>query len=41
MSRKDITYIGQLIKCNGKPKQWKNLKNEFDLRANFSLYLTK
>ena len=41
MSRKDVTYIGQLIKFNGKPKLWKNFKNEFDLRANFSLYLTK
>ena len=33
MSRKDINYVGQLFKCDGKPKLWKELKNEFDLEG--------
>ena len=33
MSRKDINYIGQLFKCNGKPKLWEELKNEFNLQG--------
>ena len=33
MSRKDINYVGQLFKCDGKPKLWEELKNEFDLEG--------
>ena len=32
MSRKYINYVGQLFKCDGKPKLWEELKNEFHLR---------
>ena len=32
MSQKDINYVGQLFICYGKPKLWKELKNEFDLQ---------
>ena len=33
ISRKDINYVGQLFKCDGKPKLWKGLKNEFNLQG--------
>ena len=33
MSRKGINYVGQLFKCNGKPKLWEELKNEFNLQG--------
>ena len=33
MSRKDINYVGQVFKCNGKPKLWEELKNEFNLQG--------
>ena len=33
MSRKDINYVGQLFKCDGEPKLWEELKNEFDLQG--------
>ena len=33
MSRKDINYVGQLFKYNGKPKLWEELKNEFNLQG--------
>ena len=33
MSRKDINYVGQLFKCDGKPKLWEELKNEFNLQG--------
>ena len=33
MSRKDINYVGQLFKCNGKRKLWEELKNEFSLQG--------
>ena len=26
ISRKDINYVGQLFKCDGKPKLWEELK---------------
>ena len=29
MSQKDINYVGQLFKCNGKPKPWE----EFNLQG--------
>ena len=32
MSRKDINYVGQLFKCDGKPKLREELKNEFNLQ---------
>ena len=32
ISRKDINYVGQLFKCDGKPKLWEELKNEFNLQ---------
>ena len=32
ISRKDINYVGQLFKCDGKPKLWEKLKNEFNLQ---------
>ena len=28
---KDINFVGQLFKCDGKPKLWEELKNEFNL----------
>ena len=31
--RKHINYVGQLFKCNGKPKLWEELKNEFNLQG--------
>ena len=31
MSRKDINYVGQLFRGDGKPKLWEEAKNEFDL----------
>ena len=31
MSRNDVNYAGQLSKCNGKPKLWGELKNQFNL----------
>ena len=33
MLRKDINYAGQLFKCNGNPKLWEELKNEFNLQC--------
>ena len=33
ISRKDINYVGQLFKCDGKPKLWEELKNEFNLQG--------
>ena len=33
MSRKDINYVGQLFKCNGKSKLWEKLKNKFNLQG--------
>ena len=33
MPRKDINYVGQVFKCNGKPKLWEGLKNEFNLQG--------
>ena len=33
MPRKDINYVGQVFKCNGKPKIWEGLKNEFNLQG--------
>ena len=30
ISRKDMNYVGQLFKCDGKPKLWEELKNEFN-----------
>ena len=33
MSRKDINYVEQLFKCDGKPKLWEELKNEFNLQG--------
>ena len=33
MSRKNINYVGQLFKCDGKPKLWEEFKNEFDLQG--------
>ena len=33
MSRKDINYVRQLFKSNGKPKLWEELKNEFNLQG--------
>ena len=32
ISRKDINYVGQLFKCDGKPKLWEELKNELNLQ---------
>ena len=32
ISRKDINYVGQLFKCDGKPKLWEELKNGFNLQ---------
>ena len=29
---KDINFVGQLFKCDGKPKLWGKLKNEFNLQ---------
>ena len=31
ISRENINYVGQLFKCDDKPKLWKELKNEFNL----------
>ena len=31
---KNINYVGQLCKCDGKPKLWKELKNEFNFQGN-------
>ena len=33
MSRKEINYVGQLYKCNGKPRLWEELKDEFNLQG--------
>ena len=33
MSRKDINYVGQLFRCDGKSKLWEELKDEFDLQG--------
>ena len=33
ISRKDINYVGELFKGDGKPKLWKKLKNEFNLQG--------
>ena len=33
MSRKDINYVGEISKYNGKPKLWEELKNEFYLQG--------
>ena len=33
ISRNDINYVGQLFKCDGKPKLWEELKNEFNLQG--------
>ena len=33
ISPKDINYVGQLFKCDGKPKLWEEIKNEFDLQG--------
>ena len=33
MSRTDINYVGQLFKCDGKPKLWEELKNQFNLQG--------
>ena len=33
ISRKDINYVGELFKGDGKPKLWKELKNEFNLQG--------
>ena len=41
VSQKDISYVGQLFKCDGKPKLWKNSKMNLTYRANYSLYVTK
>ena len=32
ISRKDMNYVGQLFKCDGKPKLREELKNEFNLQ---------
>ena len=32
ISRKDINYVGQLFKCDGKPELWEELENEFNLQ---------
>ena len=39
ISRKDINYVGQLSKCNGKPKLWEELKMNLTYRSNYSLYI--
>ena len=40
MSRKDINYVGEISKCNGKPKLWEELKNEFYLQSQLrSMYI--
>ena len=31
MSRKDTNYVGQLVKCNGKPKLQEELKNKSNI----------
>ena len=31
MSQRDINYVGQFFKCDGKPKIREELKNEFNL----------
>ena len=31
MSRKDINYVGQFFKCNGKPELSEDLQNELNL----------
>ena len=42
ISRKDINYMGQLFKCDGKPKLWEELQNEFYLRSQLQyIYITK
>ena len=33
MSLTDINYVGQLFKCDGKPKLWEELKNQFNLQG--------
>ena len=33
ISRNDISYVGKLFKCDGKPKLWEELKNKFDLQG--------
>ena len=33
MSRKDMNYVGEISKYNGKPKLWEELKNEFYLHG--------
>ena len=33
ISWKDINFVGQLFKCDGKPKLWEELKNEFNLQG--------
>ena len=37
MSRKDINYVGQFFKCNGKPNLWEELKNELNLEGQLQL----
>ena len=39
MSQKDINYVGQLFKCNDKPKLWEELKNEFNLQGQLQFIL--
>ena len=31
MSQKDINYVGQFFKCNGKPELSEDLQNELNL----------
>ena len=37
ISQKDIIYVAQLFKCNGKPKLWEELKNEFNLQGQLQI----
>ena len=33
MSQRNINYVGQFFKCDGEPKIWEGLKNEFNLHG--------
>ena len=33
MSRKDMSYVGQLFKCDDKPTLWEELKNDLNLQG--------
>ena len=39
ISGKDMNYVGQLFKCNGKPKLWEELKKKIYFAGPITVYI--